>query len=150
MAKISYHQFIIYTWYRNKYFSEQEICNYLCVQHFTHENRVLAVALPFHYVSCFNAILSRYHIVNLFCIALYKVLCRPTVSIKIQVGRTVLHLKKTFQITRNLIKKGPKFTDLAIPQPKFFFVVQPWWLTFLTTLSHLPKNFWLCPCRGNL
>ena len=31
--------FIMYTWYREKYyFYEQEICSYICTQHFTREN----------------------------------------------------------------------------------------------------------------
>ena len=42
-----------------------------------------SVVLAFYYVSCFNASLSGYHIVNLFFITLCKVLYRPAhVSIK--------------------------------------------------------------------
>ena len=33
--------------------------------------------LVFHYVSCFNTSLSRYHVVTLFCITLSKLLYRP-------------------------------------------------------------------------
>ena len=44
-------------------------------------------ALAFHYVSCFNTSLSRYHVVDLFRITLWKVSYRPAhVSIMRKVG----------------------------------------------------------------
>ena len=47
-----------------------------------------SVALAIHYVSCFNASLSHYHIVNLFCVNLCKVLYRPAhVSINSKAGK---------------------------------------------------------------
>ena len=99
-----------------------------------------SVALAFDYVSCFNASLSRYHLVNLFCITICKVLYRPDhVSIKSK-GRENSSAAKNDRLEYSVIVKGPKFTVLAVPRSKIFFVDQPWWPTFLKTLSHLPEN----------
>ena len=99
-----------------------------------------SAALAFHYVSCFNASLSRYHLVNLFCITICKVLYRPDhVSIKSK-GRENSSAAKNDRLEYSVIVKGPKFTVLAVPRSKIFFVDQPWWPTFLKTLSHLPEN----------
>ena len=66
---------------------------------------------------------------------------KSQVQTSAEVGRTFIRIKKTGYTTRNLVEKGPKFTILAALQPEMFFARQPWWSTFLKTLSHLAKKF---------
>ena len=109
-------------------------------QNFCKNVKFGSVTLAFNYVSCFNASLSRYHLVNLFCITICKVLYHPDhVSIQSK-GRENSSAAKKDMLEYSLIVKGPKFTLLAVPRSKIFFVDQPWWPTFLKTLSHLPEN----------
>ena len=63
-----------------KYFCEYETCNYMYPELYTRKRifcknaKFGSVALALYYVSYFNASLSRYHLVNLFCITICKVI----------------------------------------------------------------------------